>query len=647
MSGISMASRAGALSRLTTPAAIRSGLLLYGVLLAGLSVHHFQATVPDQPVLMGTRVEGVERSIRTLESGGPPLLGCLNDYDKARPLEGCTPVGVTDDQGLYLYLPLLADAAGLDSPEEALKWFYILLFALLALVSPLVFSGLFGSLVAALFAPAAIVFHFDLFADTDIYWISGWCYLLAIPLLLLVYEKWGRYAPLLLAGVVAIGSFATSIRIHAGLPILLGALIVAILRRRSLVGLAATAAIVCLAYLSFAAVLTGVREYRDHAVGDPGLSERYPTRHPFWHNAYIGLGYLPNRYGIEWNDAISSEFVRQHDPSAGYLSKRYERILRDEYFRIAREDPGLVLRNVVAKLGLTLDAARDRFGIVLLLTPLALFIGPTRRWRRYLLIASPALLLSLPPPLLTMPFLQYQLGWLAAWGALWLLLACWAITVLPGEIRSHGGAWLETVRRDPLAGTVRGARRLLRSPAPWLALVLIATVSLFADVLGPRAARAVTVEDLWRERASALHTPARGDWLARWEFAGTLAPEWGAGTGTSMATADDAVEVSTPVGRFEYQLTGPVAVLSQGKYELRADATVAEGGLELGVLDADEDTWLSTAHYWYGQPGFGSHDLVVPFELTKPLRVRPILANWSPRTGTSRWLVRRIWIRRT
>ena len=344
MSGISVASRAGALSRLSTPAAIRLGLLLYGVLLAGLSVHHFQAAVPDRPVLMGTRADGVEQSIRTLESGGPPLLGCRNDYDRAHPLDGCAPVGVTDDQGLYLYLPLFAQAAGLDSAEEALKWFYIALFAVLALVSPLVFYGLFKSVLAALVAPAAIVFHFDLFVDTDIYWITGWCYLLAVPLLLLLYERWGRYSPLLLAGVVAIGSFATSIRIHAGLPILLGALIVAVLRRRSLPGLLATAAIVCVAYLSFAAVLMGAREYRDYAVGDPGLSERYPTRHPFWHNAYIGLGYLPNRYGIEWNDAISTEFVRQKDPEAGYLSARYEQILRDEWFRIAREDPGLVAR---------------------------------------------------------------------------------------------------------------------------------------------------------------------------------------------------------------------------------------------------------------------------------------------------------------
>ena len=641
MSGITMAPRAGAFARLSTPAVIRVALLLYGLLLAGVSVQRFDQLVPDQAALMGTRSEQAGGALRTLEAGGPPLLTCVDGYDDERPLDGCYPAGTSDDQGIYLYLPLLAQVADLDTPEEALKWFYILLFGLLALVTPLIYYGLFGSIFAAVVVGAATVFHFDFFANSDIYWISGWCYLLAVPLLLLVYEKWNRYSPFLLAGVVAIGSFATSVRIHAGLPILLGALIVAVLRRRSLVGLAATLAILFLAYLTFGGLLTGVREYRDHLVGDPGLSERYPTRHPFWHNAYIGLGYLPNRYGIEWNDSVSSEFVQRTDPEAEYLSERYEQILRDEYFRIAREDPGLIVRNVLAKLGVGLDVARDRFGVVLVAAPFALFLGAMRRrWRRWLLIAAPALLLSLPPSLLTMPFVQYHLGWLGIWAVLWLLLAGWAITVLPGTIRSRASAWRER------GGIGWDARRLLRSPAPWLAVALVAVVAVFADVLGPRAAEAVTSEDLWHENATALRTPAREDAFAQWQFTGALPPDWALTQGVATEAADGALEITTTTGHSEYQLTGPVLLLSAGAYELRADVTVAEGGLELGVLNSDADTWLSTARYWYGQPGFGSHDLVVPFELTKPLRVQPILSNWRFQSGWSWWSVKRIWIRR-
>jgi hypothetical protein len=644
MSGITMAPRTRARARLSAPSTIRIALLLYGVLLAGVMVQRLDGLVPDQTGLMGTRSEGVQQSIWTLESGGPPLLACGDGYDAAHPLDGCSPAGWGDDQGIYLYLPLLALTAGLDTPEEALKWFYIVLFALLALVTPLVFYGLFGSLAAAVIAGAAVVFHFDLFANTDIYWISAWCYLLCIPLLLLVYEKWNRYSRLLLCGVVAIASFATSVRIHAGLPILLGALIIAVLRRQSRLRLLATAVSACIAYLTFAAVLTAAREYRDHVVGDPSLSERYPTRHPFWHNVYIGLGYLPNRYGIEYVDAISTDFVKRTDPNADYLSPRYEQILRDEVFRITRKDPGFVTRNVLAKLGLGLEVARDRYGMVLLLTPLALFVGTTRRrWRRWLLIIAPALILSLLPSLMTMPILQYHIGWLGVWAVLWLLLACWAVTVLPTAVRS----WMR--RREEASGNGRPwtkAFRVMRSPALWLAVGLVGVFAIFADVVGPRAAGAVTADDLWSASADSLRAPRSGAALAQWPFDGAVAADWESIDGTVVEAAEAAVGLVTTSGRSEYQLVGPVVLLSPGRYELRADITVREGGLELGVLDTDANAWLRTAHYWHGQKGYGRQDLAVAFELPKPLRVRPIVANWRFQSGESSWLVRRIWIRR-
>jgi len=112
-----------------------------------------------------------------------------------------------------------------------------------------------------------------------------------------------------------------------------------------------------------------------------------------------------------------------------------------------------------------------------------------------------------------------------------------------------------------------------------------------------------------------------------------------------MTGTDGVLGVVTTTGRFEYQLSGPDVLLSPGRYELRADVDVREGGLELGALDADANAWLSTARYWHGQPGFGSRDLAVPFELKKPLRVRPILSNWQHRAATSDWMVRTVWIR--
>ncbi|HEY6010381.1 MAG TPA: hypothetical protein VIX18_02840, partial [Nitrospirota bacterium] len=68
------------------------------------------------------------------------------------------------------------------------------------------------------------------------------------------------------------------------------------------------------AYLSIATfAFAGIRAYRDHVVGWQGF-DNGNTQHPFWHNAYIGLGYLPNRYGIVWNDSISIREVAKEHP---------------------------------------------------------------------------------------------------------------------------------------------------------------------------------------------------------------------------------------------------------------------------------------------------------------------------------------------
>lgn len=642
--------RAPALARLSSPAVVRTALLLYGLVLAGWSVNRFDASIPDQATLMESRRSEAERAQRTLATGGPPLLACVHDYDESRPLEDCYPAGTTDDQGIYLYLPLFAEATGIESPELALKWLYITLFALLAFLAPLIFYALFNSLVAGLFAGAAITFHFDVFANTDIYWVSVWCYLIAVPLLLLVYKRWSGYRSLAaLAGVVAIGSFATTVRIHAGLPILLGALIVAFLRRRGLLGLVAAGVVLALAYLSFGFVVDGVREYRDHVVGDPGLSEKYPTRHPFWHNAYIGLGYLPNPYGIEWNDSVAADFVKRQNPEAAYLSPEYERTLRDEYFRIARTDPGFIRDNLLTKTGLAFDAARDRFGIVLILAPLALFFGRSRReWRRYLLIASPTLVISLPPPVLTMPWPEYQLSWLGAWATLWLLLACWAIAVLPRELSGR----LE--ERSLVAQRLRNPGQLLRdaglglarSRALWLALALIATVVVFADVVGPRAARAAEDYDFWRTGAAALVPEVSGLAVREWHFDHGLPPDWAPISAAGTEPAGSALKVTTNDARFEYQIVSPAVRLPAGTYDVRARLDVVSGGLELGALNVTENAWIKTTHYWHGQTGFATRDLSTTFSLTASTDVRIILSNWHARSRQSIWIVRRVWIRR-
>ncbi len=67
---------------------------------------------PDGNALRRTSSE----SIRALETGGPPLLGCPDGYNAARPLDGCDPVGFQTTRGCTSFLPLLAESAGLRLP---------------------------------------------------------------------------------------------------------------------------------------------------------------------------------------------------------------------------------------------------------------------------------------------------------------------------------------------------------------------------------------------------------------------------------------------------------------------------------------------------------------------------------------------------
>jgi hypothetical protein len=71
-----------------------------------------------------------------------------------------------------------------------------------------------------------------------------------VLLLWLILDRWHWMSPLALAGVAVVASFASSTRIHAGLPIFLGALVVLMLRCKAWFHLFAGAALLVVAYLS-------------------------------------------------------------------------------------------------------------------------------------------------------------------------------------------------------------------------------------------------------------------------------------------------------------------------------------------------------------------------------------------------------------
>src|SRR5262249_19935153 len=151
--------------------------------------------------------------------------------------------------------------------------------------------------------------------NTDIYWITAWSVLLGMPIVYVALRQRSRAKvalPLLaLAGLVA--SFATSVRSGGGVGVALAALLVGVFALRGWRLRVAAGVIVVVAYLSIATFMfAGARAYRDHVSHMPPSA--VPSSHSLWHPAYLGLGYLPNKWGIRWDDAFGQQAAQQVDP---------------------------------------------------------------------------------------------------------------------------------------------------------------------------------------------------------------------------------------------------------------------------------------------------------------------------------------------
>lgn len=412
--------------------------------------------------LMDSRAKSLATAIDVVDHGGPPLLGSTKPYAdrwQTTPAQSYFAAGFSDDPGIYVYLPEAGHVLGVSNPLTLLKWFSYGSFALLIAFYPLLFYELFGSLAAAIFAPVApTAFAFG--ANSDIYWIGAWCALAVLPVLMLVVaRRWRRWSTTacIVAGVVA--SYASSIRSQAGLGVAIAALGIVLLRapglrRRLLVGAA-----VVLAYLSIRPLtIDALQAYRDHEIRayidtHSIWRESSSTGHPFWHSVYIGLGYLPNRWGIVWNDSSAASYVHRVDPTAPYLSPRYSQILEHRYFTILREDPGLVLRTYAKKAAVELNQALSHFVLGLVLLPPLLLFGSRRHLlRRWVLIVLPTLVIQFVPPVLTVPGV-YGLSFIGAVGLLALIATCGALAVAQDRIytwAAEGGELMPAIGRDGL-----------------------------------------------------------------------------------------------------------------------------------------------------------------------------------------------------
>jgi hypothetical protein len=229
-----------------------------------------------------------------------------------------------------------------------------------------------------------------------VYSATAWAIVTLLPVVFLLWQRWPRAGLLVLVLVMVAASVASSIRGQSGLPVLLAAIALLATRPWSVPRRLATGALLVVAYIAVTPLgLMAVREYRDSWVGEPNFAADQPDSHAIWHNAYIGLGYLPNSWRLQWDDTDGMLAVEQREPGATYMSDDYVAAVRELYFDTVTEDPGLFAETELSEASVAIRHLARFWFIALLLIPVLLVAGPGRvQMRRWVLLVLPALALG-------------------------------------------------------------------------------------------------------------------------------------------------------------------------------------------------------------------------------------------------------------
>jgi hypothetical protein len=422
--------RAGAVRNLA------GALTLWGLLAGLLTALVLLVITPRIWPTIDGRGAALRASTRVLENGGPLLVGRHGAHGAYYAIEK------GDDEGEYVYVPLLSRLFGVADPLIMFRYLYIALVAMTAALYPTIIYRLTRSVLAAIASPAIFAACTISMGFTDIYWLPAWGALTLLPVVFLLARDWPKLGSGALMGIALIAGWMSSIRSDSGLGIAIAALIVLLVKQRRRWLLPLSVAGVIVAYISVSTfVFSAIRAERDHRIGPVAAkSIEITTAHSLWHTAYAGIGYLRNSYGLHFSDAVPYEAVQHLAPGTVFLSRRYEALVRKAFWGFVRRHPLEVIRQYAAKLLVTI-ADTAPYGLIVLLTwPAMLLVDPARRLaRRWALLAVPMLVVALSPVMLAMPQEEYEQGLYGVLGALGIVGLCEALRRLEFAVDMSSG----------------------------------------------------------------------------------------------------------------------------------------------------------------------------------------------------------------
>ena len=233
-----------------------------------------------------------------------------------------------------------------------------------------------------------------------------------------------------------------------------------------------------------------------------------------------------------------------------------------------------------------------------------------------------------------MPNASYSEGLLATVGLLSLLVFCGLFVLLRD-------AWFDLDRAH-----VRPQLRALAERWPAQRGAVGVVLASMLAILGVGIAAAAVTNDtstqiFYQLNASLLEpAPSVGSVVGRWD--GQALARWHYREASPARLRGGALEIRSKLTPRAAQMTSEVLRLRPGTYAIVAAGAVERGGLQLGARNPAHQAWLARAHYWSGQVGFSSKRMQAEFTLTRLQKIEVVVANWSPHTFASRWLLRSV-----
>jgi hypothetical protein len=371
-----------------------------------------------------------------LRHGGPLLVG------REGPHGAYYPVDFGDDEGVFVYIPVLSRLLGVADPVSVVRDLYVALLSLAVLLYPTIFYRLTRSRLAGLASPLMFLVCMLSLGFVDVYWIPAWGALVLFPLIFLLMRDWPRFGLLAIMTITLAASWLSSIRSYTGLGIAVAAAVVLVLRRWRWWRLLPALAMLAVIYISINTfVFSAIRANRDRRLGAAAKTVNITSAHVFWGTAYEGIGYLHNKYHLYYIDGVPSERVQREAPGTVTLSSRYETIIRKAYFEFAREHPGEIVRQYAAKMIVIVADTTPYLLVIILTLPAMLLLGPDRLIvRRWVLLTIPATVLAFLSPMLALPRQWYEQDLYGVLGVIGILGLCWTLKRVTSTASEQGRA---------------------------------------------------------------------------------------------------------------------------------------------------------------------------------------------------------------